>query len=205
MKNNKWRILVWESNNLHTQNKFLLLSLSFPKDALKFALPKSANIRGNQTNSFFFLKIKKSKCFRCIYRRICKISKMYTCRRTFRKIGVCQCGKFLKVYTCLQVCLRKRYKRENSVTYKKIAPIKLYKYWIIYSASNSESIASCPPPRKNWAQKHVFWESKKITVIFKAKTFPAPPQDKIGHFSWGGGRIYGFTGFQRKIFFHPNV
>ena len=32
-----------------------------------------------------------------------------------------------------------------------------------------------PPPRKNWAQKHVFWESKKITVIFKAKTFPAPP------------------------------
>ena len=34
------------------------------------------------------------------------------------------------------------------------------------------------PPRKNWAQKHVFWESKKITIIFNAKTFPAPPRTK---------------------------
>ena len=38
----------------------------------------------------------------------------------------------------------------------------------------------------------IFWEDKKNTSIFKAKIFSCPPQDKMGHFSWGG-RIYGFT------------
>ena len=61
-----------------------------------------------------------------------------------------------------------------------------------------------PPPRKNWAQKHVFWESKKITVIFKAKTFPAPPPGQNRPFFLGGGAGSMDSLFLWKIKFNVN-